>query len=106
MTAGAAADRRMSFHDYIRTRRYQFGRGSRDGWMFVARALGDPDLPDAASWPELRAYLQRCGDDPGAVRAARVVWNSYLSLLTRLRRAPAPAPAYFSDGSMPACRAR
>jgi hypothetical protein len=99
------ACRQMSFREYIATRRYQFGRGSNEGWAFVARALGDAAFPDVGSWTELRAYLEACGDDLASIDAARVVWNSYLSLLTKLRRT-APAnlePGWFSDGSKRAC---
>jgi hypothetical protein len=98
-----AAPREMSFRDYIRTRRYQFGRGSKAGWLFVARALGDANLPDATSWPELRAYLTQSWEDPAAVDAAQVVWNSYLSLLTKKRSAALgrnSVPRIYADGSM------
>ena len=82
-----AAERPLSFRDYIGTRRYQPGRVSKGGWDFVARAQGDPHLPDARDWSELRAYLERCGEDESTITAARTVWNSYLALLTKMRRA-------------------
>lgn len=85
--SGKVAAREMSFLEYLRTRRYQLGRVSERGWKFVASALGDPALPDAQSWRELRAYLERCWDEPAAVDAAQVIWNSYLALLAKKRRA-------------------
>lgn len=95
----------MSFHDYIQTRCYHYGRGSKAGWDFVARALGDACLLDATTWTELRAYLERCGDNASSIRAAQVVWNSYLALLTKQRRATGvcSSPASYSDGSIVAC---
>ena len=76
----------ISFRRYISTRRYHHGRGSRAGWTFVAHALGDPKLPDAATWEELRAYLAEHGAEQVMLEAANIVWRSYLSHLSRIRR--------------------
>jgi hypothetical protein len=106
MSIEAAA--RGSFHDYIRTRRFHHGRGSKAGWLFVIRALGDGDLPDASSWQELRTYLERKWGDPAETEAARVVWNSYLSWLTKKRRLGmdrAFGRQVYSDGSVLNCGA-
>lgn len=69
----------MSFKQYVFTRKYGFGRGSRESWEFITRARGDARFPDAKSWPELRAYLMSCGMPEEMVRAARRVWGSYQS---------------------------
>lgn len=83
----------MSFADYLMTRKYHFGRGSDSGWAFVARALGDAQMPDAASWAELRAYLETSGDENSTIHAARVVWSSYIAFLTKRRQPKSVAPA-------------
>lgn len=77
--------RSLTFHDYLLGRRYRSGRGSKEGWQFVARALGDPQLPDALSWEELQDYLRECGEDERLIRAAKGVWRSYISRLVRIR---------------------
>lgn len=68
---------RIGFHEYLKRRRYDFGRSSAAGWAFIARALGDPNLPDATAWAELRDYLQAQGEPPQALEAARTVWKTY-----------------------------
>jgi hypothetical protein len=75
----------LSFRAYIRGRRYGSGRGSKEGWQFVIRALGDPCLPDAKRWDELCDYLRERGDDADSIRGARAVWSSYTARLTRIR---------------------
>jgi hypothetical protein len=77
--------RPLSFHNYLNRRRYRSGRGSDEGWQFVARALGDPHLPNATSWKELHHYLRKGGEDERLIRAARCVWRSYMSRLVRIR---------------------
>jgi hypothetical protein len=89
----------LSFHDYIVRRRYSSGRGSKAGWQFVIRALGDPHVPNARRWDELHEYLRRRGEDACSIRAARAVWSSYTSRLSRLRveqRDP-PGRGYYSS---------
>jgi hypothetical protein len=76
----------LSFHRYIFTRRHHQWRGSRAGWSFVAHALGDPDLPDAASWGELRDHLINSGAEQDMIKAANMVWRSYLSQVSKARR--------------------
>ena len=76
----------ISFRRYISTRKYHQGRGSRAGWEFVAFALGDPKLPDAASWAELRAYLTRCGAGQAMLDASNIVWRSYISHVSKARK--------------------
>jgi hypothetical protein len=102
------AGTRGSFLDYIRTRRFHHGRGSKAGWLFVVRALGDDALPDASTWQELRTYLQQRWGDPAAIDAAQVVWNSYLSWLTKKRRlgtGKTLGRQVYSDGSVLNCGA-
>jgi hypothetical protein len=80
----------VGFKEYVTTRKYGFGRGSRESWAFIAQARGDPNLPDATSWPELRDYLQKAGASPDTLVAARKVWSSYLCQRSRksARRSP------------------
>lgn len=78
--------RSLSFRRYILTRRYHGGRGSDKGWAFVAFALGDPKLPNAGSWQELRDYLVEQEIEDRMVEAADIVWRSYLSYVSRVRR--------------------
>ncbi len=78
--------RSLSFRRYILTRKYHGGRGSDKGWAFVAYALGDPELPNAANWQELRDYLVQRGIEERMVEAAEIVWRSYLSCVSRIRR--------------------
>jgi hypothetical protein len=79
----------VSFRRYVLTRKYHQGRGSHVGWAFIAHALGDPSLPDATSWHELRAYLIDGGAEPAMIGAANIVWRSYLSHISRERRGDA-----------------
>ncbi|MDP8913022.1 MAG: hypothetical protein M3N39_05550 [Pseudomonadota bacterium] len=77
---------RLSFRRYIRTRKYHHGRGSDEGWAFVALAMGDPNLPDVQGWQELRGYLVERGHENRIVEGARSVWRSYGSYLSRKRK--------------------
>lgn len=79
----------VTFRRYLLTRKYHQGRGSRAGWAFVAYALGEPTLPDATCWHELRAYLAGYGAGPAMIEAANIVWRSYLSHMRRERRGDA-----------------
>lgn len=76
----------LSFRRYISTRKYHQGRGSSAGWAFVAHALGDPKLPNAATWDELRAYLIQSGVDHVMLEAANIVWRSYGAHVSKARR--------------------
>ena len=87
MPVMAIRQRSISFRQYVRSRRYSYGRGSKSSWQFIARALGDPQLPDAHCWQELLAYLQQAGDDAEMQKAGRVVWRSYLAHLSVQRKA-------------------
>lgn len=78
--------RNLSFRRYILTRKYHGGRGSDKGWAFVAFALGDPELPNAGSWQELRNYLVQHEIEERMLEAADIVWRSYLSYVSRVRR--------------------
>lgn len=69
---------RIGFREYVRRRKYHYGRGNASSWHFIAVARGDPEFPDAASWPELREYLETRDLPPDLMAAARVVWRSYL----------------------------
>lgn len=66
-------------------RAYIAGRRATDtpSGDFTADAKSDANLPDAATWGELRAYLERRGADPAAISAARVVWRGYAAQLRR-----------------------
>ena len=76
----------QSFHNYVLTRKYDFGRGSAAVWSFIAFARGDAGFPDARSWRELRAYLVAVGVDPQSIEAARTAWRSFKALRSRSRR--------------------
>ena len=78
-----------SFRDYVMTRKYDFGRGSRDGWRFIAFARGARDFPDARSWRELEAYVERRGLAEEFANPARSVWRSFTAYRSRNRRAAA-----------------
>lgn len=82
----ASDPRKPSFRSYILTRRYHHGRGSDEGWAFVALALGDPNLPEAEGWQELRNYLVERGYEKRIVEGARSVWSSYTSYVSRERK--------------------
>jgi hypothetical protein len=73
----------MSFRKYVLTRKYDFGRGSKRAWAFIAKARGDGNLPDACSWRELRGYLGAAGFDQDLIQAAKVVWGSYRADVSR-----------------------
>lgn len=82
----------MSFLNYIHTRRYNFGRGARSSWTFIAAARGDPNFPDTSSWPELRDYLVAAGMED-MLDPAGVVWRTYQRRVQKGEFAlPAPAP--------------
>lgn len=76
----------VTFRRYLLTRKYHQGRGSHAGWTFIAYALGEPTLPDATCWHELRAYLAGNGADRALIEAANIVWRSYLSHISKGRR--------------------
>ncbi len=78
-----------SFRRYILFRKYDFGRGSREGWNFVTLAKGDPDLPEVGSWKQLHVYLEQKGGDESLVRGARAVWSSFTAYRARQRAAGA-----------------
>ena len=75
-----------SFRHYVETRKYDFGRGTRAAWAFIAAARGDPHFPDARSWRELRRYLEASGANDAKLAAARAVWSSYGAWRSRARR--------------------
>lgn len=66
----------MSFLSYIHARRYNFGRGAKSSWAFIAVARGDSRFPDSRSWRELKDYLVESGMED-MVDAAWVVWRTY-----------------------------
>jgi hypothetical protein len=76
----------LTFHDYVLNRRYDFGRGSRESWNFIAYARGDPSLLNVNNWRELRAGLERRNLAANVVQAGRAVWQSYLWYRGRLKR--------------------
>lgn len=63
----------MSFKTYLRRRR----RGPNPQGDFVEHARTAADVPDAATWEELRAYLLARDACPGAIESARSVWKAY-----------------------------
>jgi hypothetical protein len=87
--AGPRPQAAGTFRDYVMTRKYDFGRGSRDAWRFIAFARGDRDFPDPASWRELEAYVRRSGLADEFAGPARAVWRSFIAHRSRIRRAPA-----------------
>lgn len=76
----------MSFRQYVFTRKYGFGRGSKESWAFITEARGDAGFPDVSSWVELRSYLIASGMPEEMVTAARIVWGSYQSRRDRLKK--------------------
>lgn len=87
----AAGDGPLSFRAYVMVRKYDFGRGSSAAWRFIAFARGAADFPDAASWRELEAYLERAGRTGEYIGPARTVWNSFTAFRSRTNRSPEPA---------------
>jgi hypothetical protein len=79
--------RPVSFRQYIHTRRYDYGRGGKSRWPFLIHALGDPNLPDAHCWAELRDHLTRSGCGAEMLKAGKIVWRSYIANLSVRRRA-------------------
>ena len=75
-----------TFRDYVMTRKYDFGRGSRASWRFIAFARGARDFPDPTSWRELEAYVQRSGLADEFAGPARAVWRSFTVHRSRRRR--------------------
>jgi hypothetical protein len=75
-----------SFRDYVMGRKYDFGRGRRESWQFIAFARGAGDFPNPNSWRELEAYVRRRGLTDEYGEPARAVWRSYTALRSRLRR--------------------
>ena len=62
-----------SFQAYLKKR--QWSDKLRD---FVDHAVDDPNLPDAASWEELEAYLkQKPKVVDQAIEGAKYVWQLY-----------------------------
>ncbi len=60
------------FKAYIQ--RPQWGDALR---AFTADAIQDRDLPDAASWEELEAYLKQKSAGDQAIEDAKYVWQLY-----------------------------
>lgn len=63
------------FKEYLKSRQW-----SDNLTCFVDHAQSDYGLPDAKSWDELEAYLDRRTVDPGLVKAAQYVWKCYAAL--------------------------
>lgn len=72
----------MSFKAYVMMRR----RGPNPQGDFIEHAQRAADLPDAATWEELRAYLLVRDACPGAIDSARSVWKCYRAQRRRTRR--------------------
>jgi hypothetical protein len=73
----------QSFRDYVRERKYDFGRGGAASWAFIALARGDRNLPEIVSRAELRVYLEDGAVPEELVPAANAVWCSYTALRSR-----------------------
>lgn len=82
----------LTFHDYVLNRRYDFGRGSRESWNFIAHARGDPSLLDVTSWAELRAGMEQRNLAVNMAQAGRVVWESYLRYRGQLKKENSRVP--------------
>lgn len=82
----------MSFKQYVFTRKYGFGRGSKESWAFITEARGDADFPEVNSWAELRSYLMGSGMPEEMIGAAKIVWGSYQSRRDRLRKRATGTP--------------
>ncbi|WP_181147634.1 YozE family protein [Ensifer aridi] len=63
----------MSFKSYLKTRRIT----DTPAGDFTADALRDNNLPDAESWSELKAYLERVSRLPGVIPSGYQVWQGY-----------------------------
>jgi hypothetical protein len=72
----------MSFKTYVSNRR----RGPNPQGDFVEHARRAADLPDVATWEDLRAWLLQRDACPGAIESARSVWKSYRALQRRAER--------------------
>ncbi len=82
----------LSFTDYVKTRRYDFGRGTRAAWQFIAFARGDAAFPEPGGWRDIEDYLRRLGSDEYLIQGARSVWRSYTARRSRARKAPEAWP--------------
>jgi hypothetical protein len=87
----------QSFGDYLQSRRYDYGRGSRSAWSFIAFARGVGQLPDARRWQELHQYLCEIGATEELIEGARTVWRSFGAYRAHARRRAA-AEEGWNDG--------
>ena len=76
----------LSFGEYVRIRKYDYGRGSSASWAFIARLRGEPELPDIGSWRDLRDWIERGGVGEAGLAAGRTVWRSYVAFRSQQRR--------------------
>lgn len=63
----------MSFREYVKARRIT----DTPAGDFTGDARRDPNLPDAKSWPELKAYLEAIPHANGVIEAGYQVWQGY-----------------------------
>lgn len=80
-----------SFGEYLQSRRYHYGRGSRGAWSFIAFARGDGRLPDARKWQDLHDYLCEIGATEELIEGARIAWRSFGAYRSHARRRRAAA---------------
>ena len=64
----------MSFKEYLKTRRIT----DTPAGDFTGDAKRDPNMPDAGSWKELKAYLEKVSRAEGVIPAGYQVWQGYL----------------------------
>ena len=79
----------MTFKDYIAQRKASYD----DMGDFMRLACADNAMPEADSWPELRAYLQTTKMPPHVIEAGEKVWTAYGATLKDPRRASERARA-------------
>lgn len=82
----------MTFREYVTVRKYDFGRGSRSSWSFIAFARGKADFPEITSWRSLESYLLEAAVEADIVDGARSAWSSFTAYRSRVRNKPGSIP--------------
>lgn len=53
---------------------------------FMRLAMADPNLPNIASWPDLRAYVVTTHSSDQVFSGAALTWKAYLAAVAKARR--------------------
>ncbi len=73
----------MSFKNFLSTRKAAHdARGD-----FIRLAVLDPNLPDASSWAEIQAYVERHHDYHSITEAGAELWKEYQTAERKARNA-------------------